>query len=223
MLTTTTRTIATTPRPRARERVTRGRAIDRRARASLDDGTVTTSDGATTVDRRSFLGFALATASAVVAPMTAVPGRADALLQPNDEDDEALLAKAKANRQQRIQSETAKGKKYVNDTGLKLDADGTAMQTAVYKLSKAGARVRAGALDEAADGLNGDWIRTAVASAKSLGASDGVDAFESGVEALKRACESGDDARARRAYVDAAKALKAVAESAGVANKLRLL
>jgi len=56
-----------------------------------------------------------------------------------------------------------------------------------------------------------------------LGASDGVDAFESGVEALKRACESGDDARARRAYVDAAKALKAVAESAGVANKLRLL
>ena len=111
----------------------------------------------------------------------------------------------------------------MNDTGLKLDADGTAMQTAVYKLSKAGARVRAGALDEAADGLNGDWIRTAVASAKSLGASDGVDAFESGVEALKRACESGDDARARRAYVDAAKALKAVAESAGVANKLRLL
>ena len=196
MLTTTTRTSATTPRPRARERVTRGRAIDRRARASLDDGTVTTSDGATTVDRRSFLGFALATASAVVAPTTAVPGRADALLQPNDEDDEALLAKAKANRQQRIQSETAKGKKYVNDTGLKLDADGTAMQTAVYKLSKAGAR-QGGALDEAADGLNGDWIRTAVASAKSLGASDGVDAFESGVEALKRACER-DDARATR-------------------------
>ena len=52
-----------------------------------------------------------------------------------------------------------------------------------------------------------------MASAKSLGASDGVDAFESGVEALKRACESGDDARARRAYVDAAKALKAVAEA----------
>ena len=221
MLATTTRTIATTPRPLARARATRGRAIDRRARASLDDGRVTTSDGVT-VDRRSLVGFAFATASVVVAT-TAVPGRADALLQPNDEDDEALLAKAKANRQQRIQSETAKGKKYVNDTGLKLDADGTAMQTAVYKLSKAGARVRAGALDEAADGLNGDWIRTAVASAKSLGANDGVDAFESGVEALKAACESGDDARARRAYVDAAKALKAVAESAGVANKLRLL
>ena len=69
-----------------------------------------------------------------------------------------------------------------------------------------GGRARqGGALDEAADGLNGDWIRTAVASAKSLGASDGVDAFESGVEALKAACESGDDARARRAYVDAAR------------------
>ena len=139
MLATPTRTIATTPRRLSRARATRGRAIDRRARASLDDGRVTTSDGVT-VDRRSFVGFVFATASAVVAT-TAVPGRADALLQPNDEDDEALLAKAKANRQQRIQSETAKGKKYVNDTGLKLDADGTAMQTAVYKLSKAGARV----------------------------------------------------------------------------------
>ena len=222
MLATTTRTIATKPQPLSLARATRRRAIERRARASLDDGRETTSDGIA-LDRRSFVGFLFATSSAVFAPMTVVPGSADALLQPNDEDDEALLAKAKANRQQRIQSETAKGKKYVNDTGLKLDADGTAMQTAVYKLSKAGARVRAGALDEAADGLNGDWIRTAVASAKSLGASDGVDAFESGVEALKAACESGDGARARRAYGDAAKALKAVAESAGVANKLRLL
>ena len=144
------------PRPRARERVTRGRAIDRRARASLDDGTVTTSDGATTVDRRSFLGFALATASAVVAPTTAVPGRADGVAATERRGRRGALGQGEANRQQRIQSETAKGKKHVNDTGLKLDADGTAMQTAVYKLSKAGARVRAGALDEAADGLNGD-------------------------------------------------------------------
>jgi len=175
------------------------------------------------LDRRAFITSSVFAATASIMIMN--PGRADALLQPNDEDDEAFLAKAKANRQQRIQSETAKGKKYVNDTGLKLDADGSAVQTAVYKLSKAGARVASGALDEAANELNaGDWVRRAVDGATTLGASgDGVDAFESGVEALKKACAGGDAAAARRAYVDAAKALKRVAEGAGVADKLRLL
>ena len=217
--TTTTRRPSTTTSSSARRSVTttpRATAGD----ASRDDGRRRRQSAVVSLDRRAFV----ASAFAAVSMMMIVPGRADALLQPNDEDDEAFLAKAKANRQQRIQSETAKGKKYVNDTGLKLDADGSAVQTAVYKLSKSGSRVASGALDEAAAELNaGDWVRRAVDGATALGASDGLDAFESGVEALKTACAGGDAAAARRAYVDAAKALKRVAEGAGVADKLRLL
>jgi len=217
--TTTTTTMMMTRRPSTSSSSSARRSVTT-PRASAGDGSRDERCGrVVTLDRRAFVASFVGVASIAI-----VPGRADALLQPNDEDDEAFLAKAKANRQQRIQSETAKGKKYVNDTGLKLDANGSAVQTAVYKLSKSGSRVASGALDEAANELNaGDWVRRAVDGATALGASDGLDAFESGVEALKTACAGGDAAAARRAYVDAAKALKRVAEGAGVADKLRLL
>jgi hypothetical protein len=43
------------------------------------------------------------------------------------------------------------------------------------------------------------------------------------VKTLEKACENGDAAAAKSAYRASAEALKALAASAGVADKLRLL
>ena len=55
-----------------------------------------------------------------------------------------LLAKAKASRAAKIQEERALEKNYVTKNNLKLDADTSKVQIAVYKLSKAGGLIDQG-------------------------------------------------------------------------------
>ena len=96
---------------------------------------------------------------------------------------------------------------------------------AVYKLSKSGGMIEGGALADAAGELaRGSWVADARAGAEASGASASVIAsFESAVSALQGKCANGDDAGAKAAYGGAAKALRALASSAGVESKLRLL
>ena len=198
------------------------RAATRRG-ATNDADAKTTTATTTTTARRTFV---LDGARGAIA-MAMVMARAEdarALLQPNDEEDEAFLAKARENRAQRIQSEVAKEKKYVNDTGYKQDEPTAKVQLAVYKLSKSGAQIASGNLSDAASELGkGDWVTYAVDGAKALNASSDGSDFASSVKALEKACENGDDAAAKSAYRASAEALKALAASAGVADKLRLL
>ena len=181
------------------------------------------ADATKTTKRRAFV-LDGARAAIAMAMVTARAEDARALLQPNDEEDEAFLAKARENRAQRIQSEVAKEKKYVNDTGYKQDEPTAKVQLAVYKLSKSGAQIASGNLSDAASELGkGDWVNYAVDGAKALNASSDGSDFASSVKALEKACENGDDAAAKSAYRASAEALKALAASAGVADKLRLL
>jgi len=148
-------------------------------------------------------------------------GRANAILPGNDEEDEAFLAKARANRATRVQSEVSKEKAYVADTGLKQDENTSKIQLAVYKLSKSGAMIESGTLSDAANELSGSWVDDVRVGAKALGANG--EALVDAIGALQGKCSNGDVAGAKAAYRQAAKALRALASAAGVEGKLRLL
>ena len=218
-----TRGATTRAATRRGEGAGRARGAATRRGATNDADAKTTTATTTTTARRTFV-LDGARGAIAMAMVTARAEDARALLQPNDEEDEAFLAKARENRAQRIQSEVAKEKKYVNDTGYKQDEPTAKVQLAVYKLSKSGAQIASGNLSDAASELGkGDWVTYAVDGAKALNASSDGSDFASSVKALEKACENGDDAAAKSAYRASAEALKALAASAGVADKLRLL
>jgi hypothetical protein len=131
-----------------------------------------------------------------------------------------LLAKAKANRNERIQAERKLEKTYVTTNELKLDSDTSKVQVAVFKLSKAGGLIESGYLALAAEELSkGAW--EADLKAAQLGKEP--DAFLSAVADLTTACTSGDAGSAKKKYVVAAKALSAFAKDTNTADALKLL
>ena len=148
------------------------------------------------------------------------PGASRALLQPNDEEDEAFLAKARENRATRVQSEVKKSRASTEDAGLKQDANTSAVQLAVYKLSKSGNDIAKGDLSGAASELasGGDWAAKAASAA-----GDASGAFEKSVSALASACGAGNEDAAKQAFLASAKTLKKLAGEAKMTDKLKLL
>ncbi|CEG00888.1 unnamed product [Ostreococcus tauri] len=175
--------------------------------------------------RREVVDGVVAVAASALASELAGVSPALALLQPNDEEDEAFLAKARENRAKRIQSEVQKEKRYVNDAGLKLDENASKVQVAVYKLSKSGAAIARGDLGGASSELaaGGDWASQATSAAEALGAGESRARFEKSVAELARRCDGGDESAAKAAFVASSRALKELAEEAKVVDKLRLL
>ena len=131
-----------------------------------------------------------------------------------------LLAKAKANRTERIQAERKLEKTYVTKNEYKLDADSSKVQIAVFKMSKAGGLIESGYLALAAEELGkGSWE----ADLKAANLGKEPDAFLSAVAGLKKACTGGDAGAAKKAYVAAAKALEAFAQDTKTADAVKLL
>lgn len=131
-----------------------------------------------------------------------------------------LLAKAKANRTERIQAERKLEKTYVTKNEYKLDADSSKVQIAVFKMSKAGGLIESGYLALAAEELGkGSWE----ADLKDAKLGKEPDAFLSAVAGLKKACSGGDAGSAKKAYVAAAKALEAFAQDTKTADAVKLL
>ena len=155
---------------------------------------------------------------AAIAPalFSALP--AMAILQGNDEEDEAFLAKAKANRNAKLQDERSKQAKYAGEKLGRSTGDVAALQLAVYKISKAGSLIDQDSIYGAGAELeSGNWE-------KELAKSEfGTDALTSTVGALKKACASGDANGAKKAYVSTASALTEAANAAGVAAQLKKL
>ena len=162
--------------------------------------------------RREVMKFA-ALAPALFSALPAM-----AILQGNDEDDEAFLAKAKANRSAKLQNERSKQAKYAGEKLGRSTGGVAALQLAVYKISKAGSLIDQDSIYGAGAELeSGNWE-------KELGKSEfGTDALISAVGALKQACASGDANGAKQAYVSTANALKQVANAGGVASQLKFL
>ena len=131
-----------------------------------------------------------------------------------------LLAKAKANRTERIQAERKLEKTYVTKNEYKLDADSSKVQIAVFKMSKAGGLIESRYLALAAEELGkGSWE----ADLKDAKLGKEPDAFLSAVAGLKKACSGGDAGSAKKAYVAAAKALEAFAKDTKTADAVKLL
>lgn len=162
--------------------------------------------------RREVMKFA-ALAPALFSALPAM-----AILQGNDEEDEAFLAKAKANRLEKLQDERSKQAKYAGEKLGRSTGDVAALQLAVYKISKAGSLIDQDSIYGAGAELeSGNWE-------KELAKSEfGTDALTSTVGALKKACASGDANGAKKAYVSTASALKEAANAAGVAAQLKKL
>ena len=162
--------------------------------------------------RREVMKFA-ALAPALFSALPAM-----AILQGNDEEDEAFLAKAKANRNAKLQDERSKQAKYAGEKLGRSTGDVAALQLAVYKISKAGSLIDQDSIYGAGAELeSGNWE-------KELAESEfGTDALTSTVGALKKACASGDANGAKKAYVSTASALKEAANAAGVAAQLKKL
>lgn len=162
--------------------------------------------------RREVMKFA-ALAPALFSAMPAM-----AILQGNDEEDEVFLAKAKANRNAKLQDERSKQAKYAGEKLGRSTGDVAALQLAVFKISKAGSLIDQDAIYGAGAELeSGNWE-------KELGKSEfGTEALTSAVGALKKACASGDANEAKKAYVVTANALKETANAAGVAAQLKKL
>jgi len=149
-----------------------------------------------------------------------VASKAWALIPGNDDEDEELLAKAKANRSERIQAERKLEKSYVTKNEYKLDSDSSKVQIAVFKMSKAGGLIEQGYLALAAEELGkGSWE----ADLKAANLGKEPDAFLSAVAGLKKACTGGDAGAAKKAYVAAAKALEAFAQDTKTADAVKLL
>ncbi|MDA9097310.1 hypothetical protein N9L76_00060 [bacterium] len=133
------------------------------------------------------------------------------------------MAKAKANRSEKIQAERALEKNYVTKNDLKLDSDTSKVQIAVFKLSKAGGLIESGYLALAAEELGKGTWEADVASLGTSEAKANPAAFLAAASDLKKACTGGDAAKAKKAYVTAAKALEAFAKSSKTADSLKLL
>lgn len=133
-----------------------------------------------------------------------------------------LLAKAKARRTEKIQAERALEKNYVTKNDLKLDADTSKVQVAVYKLSKAGGLIESGYLALAAEELGkGSWDTELKGAGSKLGKEP--DAFLDEIAKLRKACLSGDASKSKSAYVAAANALESYAKQTKTADNLKLL
>jgi len=145
-----------------------------------------------------------------------------ALIPGNDDDDEQLLAKAKAGRAERIQAERVLEKNYVTKNELKLDADSSKLQLAVFKLSKAGALIDSGYLALAAEVLTqGSWEAELVGTGNSFRKDPRT--FIDDLSLLKSACVSGDEAKAKSYFIMAARSLRAYAAATNTTEILKLL
>eukprot|EP00740_Mantoniella_antarctica_P003155 CAMPEP_0181362770 /NCGR_PEP_ID=MMETSP1106-20121128/8254_1 /TAXON_ID=81844 /ORGANISM="Mantoniella antarctica, Strain SL-175" /LENGTH=206 /DNA_ID=CAMNT_0023476887 /DNA_START=75 /DNA_END=695 /DNA_ORIENTATION=+ len=151
-----------------------------------------------------------------------VASKAWALIPGNDDEDDELLAKAKAGRVGRIQTERALEKTYVTKNELKSDVDTAKVQVAVFKLSKAGGLIESGDLPSAAEALGlGSWVTDLSDAGAKLGQSP--KAFLEDVIELKKACVSSDAKVAKKAYVKAARSLETFAKDTKTAETLKLL
>lgn len=158
-----------------------------------------------------------------VAMTTLAASPAFALL-PDDEDEE-LVAKAIANRKNKIEQEKLRGKQFVREAGFKEQtADVLAekvVQSAVTNLYDIGQTITAGDATKAAAAASGAWVAetTVAMTNESVTASDRdqVTTFTSGMASLARAGSAKD---AKVAFVSAANALGAWCKQTGFDSKV---
>lgn len=177
-----------------------------------------------TVPRRAALVGTLL----IPATLAAIPLPSWALL-PDDADTE-LIEKARASRSRRLQTELETERKFVKQQGFR-DRRGEAIlkpvQKAVFQLSRSGAALESGNLQEVASILNeGSWIDDFRTVGQKLSAGNGSaeralgDVLE-GVQSLEAAAEKGGLLESKKTFVTVVSAITAWAGDTGVSGDIQ--
>lgn len=145
-----------------------------------------------------------------------------------DDDDEELVAKAKANRKARLAQDKVQDRTFLKGEDITTSADGANLvpvQKAIAELAKTGSELEAGNLGGVVSSIGGSWVKDFKSAASKLSNSDeskaSIDAVFSSIDSIKSSAKSNNAAAAKTSYVTLVDSLQSWAAAEGVADKLR--
>mmetsp|Transcript_11495 Transcript_11495/g.32607 ORF Transcript_11495/g.32607 Transcript_11495/m.32607 type:complete len:221 (-) Transcript_11495:128-790(-) len=180
-----------------------------------------------TADRSAGQVSRRSTATMLVLPATLLlPKNAWALIP--DDDDEELIAKAKANRQARLKQDREQGRDFLKGEGVSTSADTANLvpvQKAIAMLAKAGNELEKGDLPAVASSAGGSWVSDFKVAAGKLSYSDESKAAFSSVlnnlDDLTSSAKANKSQEAKTSFVGLVDSLNVWVDAAGVESKLR--
>lgn len=143
------------------------------------------------------------------------------LFTKQDEDDEDLIEKAKANRKTRLAEQKATTRSFLTSEGLKDvagDKDLIPVQKGVLRLSQIGVQIEGGDINAASLTLTDGWAKEFDTAAGKLGGSAGV---ITKLSALQSAAGKNDPGGSRKAYAELIAELRSWTQSAGIVDRIR--
>ncbi|KAL0022365.1 hypothetical protein WJX77_004701 [Trebouxia sp. C0004] len=155
-------------------------------------------------------------------PMALVVQKANALIPANDDEDEELVSKAKANRQKRIVEEKDTEQDFAKSAGY----NGVTLLTierGVKKLAKSGSDLEAGNLTSVAKLASDSWVSEFKKAADSVSTNadskSAVSSAFSSISKLSSSAQAGDAQGAKQAFVGIVSSLQTWASGSGLQVK----
>lgn len=155
-------------------------------------------------------------------PVTLLAQKASALIPANDDEDEELVSKAKANRSKKIVEEKGTEQDFAKSAGY----NGVALLTierGVKKLAKSGSELEAGNLSSVARLASDSWVSEFKKAADSVSTTadskSAVGSAFSSISKLSNSAQSGDSTGAKQAFVGAVSSLQLWASGSGLQVK----
>ena len=138
-----------------------------------------------------------------------------------DEEDEELVVKAKANRKSRIEQNKATTKKFLGEEGLKDIAEEKELipiQRGILRLALSGAQIERGDIQGASSTLSDGWAKEFEVSLGNVG-SNGL--VTTKLSALQSAASKNDAGASRKAYVELVAELQSWTKTVGISDRLK--
>jgi membrane-associated HD superfamily phosphohydrolase len=146
-----------------------------------------------------------------------------ALIPANDDEDEELVEKAKANRSSRIKVERSTEQRFAQSEGY-TDNTVQTLQRAVKKLAKSGSQLESGDLQAVAAGLRDPWVGEFKKATETVNSSqrakDAAQRVFTSLSQVGSSAGSGDAAGAKRNFVSVVTAFQEWGKDTGVIGRL---
>jgi len=163
----------------------------------------------------------------VAAPATFLLANKSWALLPDD-DDEELVAKAKANRKARLQQDKALDREFLKGEGVSTAQENTDLgpvQKAIAQLAKTGSELESGNLSAAASSADGSWVKDFKSAAVNLSFTDdsksAAEAIWANLEGLQKSAKANEIHDSKLSFVKLVDSLQSWVASAGLESKLR--
>lgn len=192
------------------------------SRPSARRGTCTMAalPAADQASRRALVG-SLLFAPALIATL---PAKA---LIPDDEDEE-LVAKAKAKRKQQLIDQRQTTRKFMEVEGLSdtyLKKELVPIQKAVFKLAEAGTKLEKGDARAVSSALSESWVSDFSSAARAVSSGDAAtkaaESLLSGIDELKKVSGGGDAKQTKKEFVKFVGGFSDWAKKADIASSLK--